>query len=86
MTFTIRLDAQPARFLRDADLVLQHRLRAKIEQLKDDPVPHDARRVQGFPEKVFRVRVGDYRMLYEVRYATQEILIGTIEKRARAYD
>jgi len=86
MTFTIRLDAQPTRFLRDADLALQRRVRAKIEQLKDDPVPHHARRVQGFTEKVFRVRVGDYRMLYEVRFAAQEILIAAIEKRSRAYD
>jgi len=86
MTFTIRLDAQPARFLRDADLGLQRRVRARIEQLKDDPVPHDAKRVQGFTEKVFRVRIGDYRMLYEVRFATQAILIATIEKRSRAYD
>ena len=86
MTFAIRLDAQPTRFLRHADLVLQRRVRTKIEQLKDDPVPHDAKRVQGFTEKVFRVRVGEYRMLYEVRFATQEILIAAIEKRSRAYD
>jgi mRNA interferase RelE/StbE len=86
MTFTIRLDAQPARFLRAADPVLQRRVRTKIEQLQDDPVPHDAKRVQGFTEKVFRVRIGDYRMLYEVRFATQELLIATIEKRSRAYE
>jgi len=86
MTFRIRLDAQPTRFLRDADPVLRRRLLAKIEQLKDDPVPHDAKRVQGFTEKVFRIRIGDYRMLYEVRFATQEVLIATIEKRSRAYE
>jgi mRNA interferase RelE/StbE len=86
MTFSIRLDAQPTRFLRDANPVLRHRLLAKIEHLTDDPVPHDAKRVQGFSEKVFRIRVGDYRMLYEVRFTTQEILIAMIEKRSRAYE
>lgn len=86
MTFTIRLDRQPARLLRDAPPALQERLRVKIEILRDDPVPHDAKRVQGFAEKIFRVRVGDFRILYEVRFDTREVLIARIDKRSHAYD
>jgi mRNA interferase RelE/StbE len=86
MTFTTLLDTQPTRFLRTADKPTQERLRAKIRQLRDDPVPHDAKRVQGFTEKIFRVRVGDYRILYEVRFSDQTIMIAAIDKRARAYD
>lgn len=37
-------------------------------------------------EKVFRVRVGDYRILYTVNYEKKRVLIVNLDKRSRAYD
>ena len=41
--------------------------------------------VEGYGEKLFRVRVGDYRILYEVDHKNNLIGIVKIEKRERAY-
>ncbi len=53
-----------------------------------DPFPRDVKRVenQWFEnEKVFRIRVGDYRVLYTVNYTKNRILIFSIDKRSRVY-
>jgi len=56
----------------------------KIKNLKTEPVPHKAVRIVG-EERTFRIRVGDYRVLYEVLWDKNEILIAVIDKRPRAY-
>ena len=61
------------------------RIIEKIEILKNDPVPHDSKRVVG-EDRTFRIRIGDYRVLYEVDWNKNLILIGKIDKRFKAYD
>ena len=59
---------------------------SKIEKLKDNPVPSDAKflgRHEG--DKVFRIRIGDYRVLYKIKDKEKVILITKIDKRPRAY-
>lgn len=58
----------------------------KIEKLQTEPFPQDCKRVVGTKEKLFRVRVGDYRILYLVDYDRNKILIADIDKRTRVYD
>ncbi len=41
--------------------------------------------VEGYKEKIFRVRVGDYRILYEVDYSKNFIGIVRIDHRGRVY-
>ena len=61
------------------------RILKRIEKLKHDPVLHDSKIVEGYGEKLFRVRVGDYRILYEVDYNDNLIGIVKIDKRSRVY-
>ena len=77
---------QPEKFLDNAPQVLRRRILDKIELLRADPVPHDAVRVQGDAGPTFRIRVGDYRVLYQIITAEQRIKIVKIDKRAHAYD
>jgi mRNA-degrading endonuclease RelE of RelBE toxin-antitoxin system len=58
---------------------------ARIRQLAQNPFPSDMKRVLGRKELVFRVRVGDYRILYVVFQKEKEILISDIDKRSRIY-
>ena len=37
-------------------------------------------------EKIFRVRVGSYRILYVVDFEKQLIVIDSVDKRSRVYD
>ncbi len=83
--FEIHLASQPKKFLKKCDKILQDRIMQKLEDLKNDPVPHDAKFVVGRNEKTFRVRVGDYRILYCIYYEKNQILVSTIDKRSRVY-
>jgi mRNA interferase RelE/StbE len=84
----LRLDyaRQAERFLDACQQALRRRLLNRTELLPTDPVPHDATRVQSEPGLTFRLRVGDYRVLYRLEYEHQRILIVTIDKRSRAYE
>ena len=58
----------------------------KLETLKENPFPSDVIRVVGRKEKVFRVRVGKYRILYVVFDDKKEILVTDIDRRESVYD
>ena len=83
--FQINFSKQPLKFLKNSDKELVSRIISKIEILKKEPIGHDSKSVQGFKEKLFRVRVGDYRILYEVDYNNNLIGIVKIDKRDKAY-
>ena len=85
MRFTIYYSRRSTNFLKNADKVLVKRLIVKIEKLRKDPIIHDTKTVEG-SKGVFRVRVGDYRILYEVDYKNNLIGIVKIDKRPKVYD
>lgn len=85
MTFRIEVDRQPLKFMKKADAILAKRILKKIDELKNNPVPHDSKRVVNRKETTFRVRVGDYRMLYVIFYEEKYIFISKIDKRQRVY-
>jgi len=85
MMFTIYYSRRSTTFLKKADNVLVKRLIEKIEKLRKDPIIHDTKTVEG-SKGVFRVRVGDYRILYEVDYKNNLIGIVKIDKRPKVYD
>jgi mRNA interferase RelE/StbE len=44
---------------------MRRRIEPKIDALAENPRPHGARKIEG-QETAFRLRVGDYRIVYEV--------------------
>ncbi len=79
------LGVSARRFLKKCDSQLYHRLLERIKSLSGMPFPSDAKRIEGKKDKVFRVRMGDYRILYAVFYEKNELLIIDIDKRGRVY-
>ncbi|MFQ6063729.1 MAG: type II toxin-antitoxin system RelE/ParE family toxin [Methanosarcinales archaeon] len=67
MMFNVSYSNRSKKFLKKADKVLVKRLIEKIEKLREDPIIHDTKKVEG-SKSLFRIRVGDYRILYEVDY------------------
>lgn len=85
MSFSIEYDKQPKKFLKGGNLQLAKRLITKIETtLTENPVPHNAKSIVN-AHGVFRIRVGDFRILYRINYQTQKIIIVIIDKRERVY-
>lgn len=84
MTLDIFYSNQAKKFLKNADVVLVKRILKKIEDLRSKPVTHDTKPIEG-SDKLYRVRVGSYRILYEVDHKNNIIGIVKIDKRSRAY-
>ncbi len=83
--FKIVLSSHTQKFLKRADKQLYQRLIKKIKQLTEEPFPSDSKRIINRKEKIFRVRVGDYRIQYIVYFENNKILITDVDKRERAY-
>jgi mRNA interferase RelE/StbE len=60
------------------------RVDARIRELADNPRPRGVEPVRG-AQGGFRVRVGDYRILYDVDDAQQVVIIGRVRHRRDVY-
>ncbi len=60
------------------------RIDKKILSLANDPYPHDAKKIKGMDD-LYRVRVGDYRILYLIENEKLVILIVRIRHRKDVY-
>jgi len=63
--YTIRIVASAARALRKIPTAMRARIARAIDGLADDPFPSGERKLQG-EEQAYRLRVGDYRVIYDV--------------------
>jgi mRNA-degrading endonuclease RelE of RelBE toxin-antitoxin system len=84
--FEIKFDKQPEHFLTKCEDKLFERISKKLEMLRANPIPHDAKRVAGYELPTFRLRVGKHRVLYRVNYEDKRIIVVKIDKRDKVYD
>ena len=64
--------------------LLVARIIARIERLPSDPFPPQSAKLQG-AERLYRVRVGDYRIVYEVDLEARRILVHYVRNRRDVY-
>jgi len=83
--FTVEYSNQALKFFKRIDKVSAERLLKKIEELRINPFPQGVKTVEGYREKVYRVRVGDYRILYEVDQPKNFIGVVKIDHRGQVY-
>jgi mRNA interferase RelE/StbE len=62
----------------------QRRIARKIDALAENPRPRHARKLEGI-EELYRVRSGDYRIIYQVRDEQLLVLVVRIRHRRDAY-
>ena len=86
MYYSIAYLKKVKKFIEKLDEPTKLRIRDSIEKLIFEPVPHKAVRVEGQKEKVFRIRIGDFRVLYVIHEENKEITIFKIDKRSRVYN
>ena len=60
-----------------------------LERLQDDPYTHRSgmviRRLRGFAEPVFRIRIGEYRLVYVIDEKERKILATSLVHREQSY-
>ncbi len=83
--FEVTLDKQADKFLKKCEKILFDRIVNKLGELALNPVPHDSKRVQGYSEPTFRIRIGDYRALYRVNHEEKRIVVVKVDNRERVY-
>ena len=86
MKYAVLLEKSAARFLlRLRDAKLKSRLDEAIESLADDPRPPGCRKLAGTTDR-YRVRVGDYRIVYRIHDGKVTVLVLVIGHRREVYD
>ncbi|MDE2196762.1 MAG: type II toxin-antitoxin system RelE/ParE family toxin [Gammaproteobacteria bacterium] len=63
--YRIEFSCSAAKALRDLERKTQVRIWSRLRLLAENPRPHDVKKLQG-AENVYRVREGDYRIVYEI--------------------
>ncbi len=63
--------------------IIQH-IFEHIENLVSEPVPNDAYKLAS-AENLYRIRVGDYRVIYQVLHGSREVTVIYIRHRSVAY-
>ena len=64
----------------------KHKISEKIDSLKDDQFPIDCKKLKGRkPPKLYRVRSGDYRILYTVTHDVRLVIVVGIGHRKEIY-
>lgn len=72
------------RELESLDPVTKRRIASKLEELGEDPFPRGAVKLQA-RDGLYRVRVGDYGILYEVLTDQKMVLADKIDHRSGVY-
>ena len=84
MSYTIELRPAARRDLKGLPQEVLQRVSRKIDSLADNPRPPGVEKLSG-SEDSYRVRVGDYRILYEIRDKVLLVIVVRIRHRREAY-
>lgn len=84
MSYVVKLDPRAEKELHAADPVIRRRLFAAIVALAGNPRPPGVKRLRG-PTDMWRVRVGDWRILYNIADRELTILVLKIAHRREVY-
>ena len=84
MTYRVDLSPAAARHLRRLDVNARRRIQAAIELLGQEPRPPGAKNLVGGAGE-WRVRTGDYRIIYEINDGVLVILVIAIGHRREIY-
>ena len=83
--YTVTVDSVAMKDIKKLPVSVKDRVWKKIETLKNIPRPRSAQPVVNFGENGYRIRVGDYRILYQINDRKIEVLVVRVRHRREAY-
>ncbi len=83
-SYSVLLKPSVERDLRPLPSSVVKRVLRKIESLSSDPVPQQSIKLTG-AEHLFRIRVGDYRIIYGVDHEAKAVTVHYVRHRKEAY-
>lgn len=79
----MQIAKRAAKALRAIDPRQRRRIETAIAALADDPRPSGAKRLQGVD--AYRIRIGDYRVVYDVEDAVRVVAVTNVGHRRSIY-
>ncbi len=83
--YSVQFRSSAEKELARLPLALKQRIANSIEQLTSQPRSASVRKLEGF-DNLYRLRVGDYRVVFELIDKSHSIIINKIRHRREAYD
>lgn len=84
MRYRVVFNAHAARAFRKLPQAVKERLRPAIDALADNPRPFGVEKMSGVKD-TYRIRVGGYRVLYEIQRQRLVVLVVEIGPRGDVY-
>ena len=85
--YVIELSQRVQRFLDKLDNYLKNRIEKSLKRLKTNPISNNTKFIKRENnDKIFRYRIGNYRVLYSVNESKKLILLINLDKRSKVYD
>ena len=80
----IEFGTKALKFLSKLEKGNKERVFKKITELENNPFPSDVKKLKG-EKDVYRIRIGDFRVLYRIIREDDIILVFRVDKRSRVY-
>ena len=83
--YTIIYQASAEKELNQLALADYKKVRRLVDSLADNTFPHGYLKLEGFDSKLYRIRKGDYRIIYSVEHQIVTVTILKIAHRKDVY-
>jgi mRNA interferase RelE/StbE len=83
--YTVRVRRSAAKEIEQLDFPVQQRIAAAIDGLAAEPRPRACLKLAG-PADLWRVRIGDYRIVYQIDDVERLVRIVVVRHRSKAYE
>lgn len=84
MPYQIQFAARAAKQFKALPPNIQQRIRPKVDALAESPLPSGVVKLEGSPN-LYRIRIGDYRVVYELQDKALIVLVVKIGHRSSIY-
>jgi mRNA interferase RelE/StbE len=85
MTYVVEFAPPARRQLKKLDHSVQKRILRRVERLENQPRPRTAEKLKGTTKPLFRVREGNYRIIYTIEDDRLIVLVVRIGHRSEVY-
>lgn len=85
MRYAVLLESQAEKELESLPKKILQRIDTKLQALSLNPLPRGATKLKGKESEGWRLRVGDYRILYQIDDKENTIRVYRIKHRREAY-
>lgn len=84
MAYAVEITPAAKRQIRKLERPVQERIVRRLDALADDPRPPGVEKLEG-DQTIYRVRVGEYRIVYEIRDKVLVVLVLKVGHRREVY-